>query len=58
VIAAACAGAVECVVDAGYQRILRQWRRRVAAEAPCLVTEVESEVGAVYKLNAVETRSS
>jgi deoxyribodipyrimidine photo-lyase len=44
VIAAACQGAVECVVDGGYQRILRQWRQRVALEAPCLVSEVESEV--------------
>ena len=44
VISAACKGAVECVVDGGYQRTLRQWRRVVAAEAPCAVTEVESEV--------------
>ena len=25
VISAACQGAVECVVDGGYMRILRQW---------------------------------
>ena len=44
VIAAACQAAIECVVDAGYTRVLRQWRAHVAAAAPCLVTEVESEV--------------
>ena len=44
VISAACQGAVECVVDGGYMRILRQWRRQVAAEAACLVTEVECDV--------------
>ncbi len=32
------------VCDRGYMRNQRQWRGRVADEAPCLVTQVESDV--------------
>lgn len=32
------------VTDRGYLRVQRQWRERVAREAPCLVVQVESDV--------------
>ena len=52
VISAAAANAAEVVVDGGYTRILREWRRAVAASAACAVWEVESEVVApVYAPN-------
>ena len=44
VIVAASAGATEVVVDAGYTRPLRDWRRRVAKGVNRLVTEVECDV--------------
>ena len=44
VIVAASAGAKEVVVDAGYMRPLRDWRRRVAKGVNRLVTEVECDV--------------
>ena len=44
VILAASARATEVVVDAGYVRVVRKWRQRVATGADCRVTEVESEV--------------
>ena len=44
VIVAASAGAKEVVVDAGYTRPLRDWRRRVAKGVNRLVTEVECDV--------------
>jgi hypothetical protein len=33
-------GARLLVVDRGYERLLRQWRRRVAADAQCPVVQV------------------
>ena len=44
VIVAASAGAKEVVVDAGYTRPLRDWRRHVAKGVNRLVTEVECDV--------------
>ena len=44
VIVAASAGAREVVVDAGYTRPLRDWRRTLAKRADRLVTEVECDV--------------
>lgn len=32
------------VTDRGYERILRAWRREVAAQSPCPVLQVESDV--------------
>ena len=52
VISAASANAAEVVVDGGYTRILREWRRAVATSAACAMWEVESEVVApVYAPN-------
>ena len=52
VISAASANAAEVVVDGGYTRVLREWRRALAARAACAVWEVESEVVApVYAPN-------
>jgi deoxyribodipyrimidine photo-lyase len=36
--------ACSLVMDAGYTRVQRQWRERVAAAAPCRAEEVETEV--------------
>lgn len=36
--------ATEVITDRGYLRHQKRWRRRVAGEAPCLVTQVEGDV--------------
>ena len=40
----AAADATQVVTDRGYLRHQKRWRRRVAAEAPCRVTQVEGDV--------------
>ena len=58
VISAASANAAEVVVDGGYTRVLREWRRALAARAACAVWEVESEVVApVYAPNGSAHRA-
>ena len=58
VIARASANAAEVVVDGGYTRVLREWRRAVAKSAACAVWEVESEVVApVYAPNGSAHRA-
>jgi hypothetical protein len=58
VIARAAANAAEVVVDGGYTRVLREWRRAVAKSAACAVWEVESEVVApVYAPNGSAHRA-
>jgi deoxyribodipyrimidine photo-lyase len=43
-VAALSPGAALIVTDAGYLRVQRAWRRRVAREAGCRVVQVESDV--------------